>query len=247
MSELQDELSAQAERLQRAERLLGYTFKDRALLLEALTHKSYLNENATAVACNEVLELLGDAVLSLVTVDALLAQTPRAEEGELTDRRAAHVNEDALQERSDATGLAALLRTGKGALDVQASMKADLVEAVLGAVYRDGGLLAARAVAERVLGAPPKEPVVVEGAHAKRELQERLQRLFGQPPRYDTDKKDGPNHAPTFLAKVSFRGVELGVGEGPSKRAATEAAAEAALAQLGDDPALTARFQRLPR
>jgi ribonuclease-3 len=236
------EIEAERDRLGRAEKILGHAFKDRALLLEALTHRSFLNESRTQLPHNERLELLGDAVLSLATLDALFAQTPHADEGELTDRRAAHVSEDALARKSEASGLAALLRTGKGATDVQISMKADLVEAVLGAVYRDAGLDAARAVARRLLGEPPAEAVQPELPQAKRGLQERLQGLFGQPPTYETEKKDGPNHAPTFRARALFRGAELGAGEGLSKRAATEAAAEAALASLGDDASLRARF-----
>jgi ribonuclease-3 len=241
-ADLRAELRAEASRLDRAERILAHAFRRRALLLEALTHKSYLNEHATHVPCNEQVELLGDAVLSLVTLDALLGQTPGAVEGELTDRRAAHVSEAALEARGESSGLAALLRTSKGAMDVQRSMKADLIEAVLGAVYRDAGLEAARVVAARLLGEPPRVAVVSEATNAKRTLQERLQRLFGEPPAYDAAKKDGPNHAPTFEARVMFRGAELGRGEGASKRAATEAAAEHALTTLGTDEALRARF-----
>jgi ribonuclease III len=223
--------------------LLGHAFKDRSLLLRALTHRSLLNERSTSTGHNEVLELLGDAVLSLVTVEDLLLQSPDAEEGELTERRAAHVSEEALACAADRVGLASMLRTGNSILgEVPISARADLVEALLGAVYQDGGLDAARACAKRVLGEPPLEAKPI-APHMKRELQERLQRLFGEAPRYDVERGDGPGHAPTFIARAIFRGEFLGEGTGPNKRQATEAAAAAAVAGLGhDDVTLRERF-----
>lgn len=241
---LAEELLAEAGRLERAMTLLGHRFAEPALLLCALTHKSLLNEKRSAVRDNEVLELLGDAVVSLVTVEALVRESPMAGEGELTERRAAHVSEEALAARADSLGLAALMRTGKSiAGRVPLSARADLVEALLGAVYRDAGLEAARHVAERLLGPPPAE-ALAPAANAKRALQERLQGLFGEPPAYEVERGEGPNHAPTYRAVARFRGESLGEGLGGNKRAATEAAAADALERLDrDDAVLRARFE----
>ena len=129
------ELDREGSRLERAERVLGHVFRERALLLRALTHSSFTNEQHSSVGDNETLELLGDAVLSLVTTEALLRATPDAGEGELTVRRAAHVSEAALARAALAAGLPALLRTGKSVAPVvPLSTGADLVEAVLAAV-----------------------------------------------------------------------------------------------------------------
>lgn len=257
-----EELQRESARLARAEDVVGHVFVDRARLLSALTHRSFLNEQPTSVAHNEVLELLGDAVLSLVTVEELVRQTPGAEEGALTERRAAHVSAENLTRASTSSGLQALLRTGKGLRlagnrtgtdeaqgAVGDNLAADVVEAVIGAVYLDAGaaghdgLSAARRVVFRLLGAPPKDVVVV-AAHAKRVLQERLQRLFGKPPEYVVTRADGPNHAPVYDAVVAWAGHTLGKGSGKNKRAATEGAAADAVTALAavDDAALVARL-----
>ena len=137
------------QRLQRATELLGYSFRNPSLLLRALTHSSFLNENKSAGdegRDNEVLELLGDAVLSLCTMDGLVRATPEADEGELTDRRASYVSEEALAAKADTSGLTSLLRTGKSIVGkVPTSARADLVEAILGDVKPDVSALAASA------------------------------------------------------------------------------------------------------
>jgi ribonuclease-3 len=246
-----DELHAEGERLARAENVLGRAFVDRSLLLSALTHRSFLNERKSAVAHNEVLELLGDAVLSLVVVEALVHTSPGADEGSLTERRAAHVSTTNLARAATSSGLVALLRTGRSlAAGVPENAAADVVEAVLGASYEDGGLDAARALVQRLLG-PPPEVAIPTTANAKKDLQERLQGLVGHAPTYIVAHKDGPNHAPVFSAEVVIGDLVLGRGEGKNKRLATEAAAAAALDALVDvdDVTLTAQLRAsgLPR
>lgn len=242
-----DEVVAEAERLAQAEALLGYRFQDRSHLLSALTHASFRNEHPTTTPDNEVLELLGDAVLSLIVVDALVLSSPGALEGELTERRAAHVSADALARAAGGIGLDALLRTERGLAERRPqNVVADVVEAVLGAVWRDAGddgLVACRAVVWRLLG-PPPERAAEARQNPKRLLQERLQRLFGRAPDYDVERGEGPNHAPTFIARVRFHDVDLGEGRGSNKRLATEAAAAAACAALShvDDDDLRARL-----
>lgn len=237
-----EELAREAPRLERAEQVLGHAFRDRSLLLRALTHSSFTNENNSSVADNETLELLGDAVLSLATTEALLRATPEAGEGELTVRRAAHVSEAALAAAAVTAGLPALLRTGRSvATSVPASTGADLVEAVLAAVYLDAGLEQARTCARRLLGEPPRAPPP-RAANPKGLLAERLQRVLHVAPTYHVEW-NGPSHAPTFRARAVLDGHLLGEGEGPNKQAATEAAAVAALAALPlDDGELRARF-----
>lgn len=229
-----DEVAREGDRLERAEHVIGHRFQDRALLLRALTHSSFDNEQPTSVGDNERLELLGDAVLSLVTTEALLRATPAAGEGELTVRRAAHVSEAALAKAAVSSGLPALLRTGKSiAPAVPASTGADLIEAVLAAVYLDAGLEAARAAALRLLGEPPRV-APPRTANPKGMLAERLQRVLHEVPQYQVER-DGPSHAVTFRARAVLRGRLLGEGAGSSKQAATEAAAGAALATLPED------------
>lgn len=240
---LAEELQREAARLERAERLTGHVFRDRALLLRALTHRTWANESATAVAHNESLELLGDAVLSLATIEELLAHSPDADEGTLSDRRAAHVSESALARAADLAGLPELLRASRGVTrEVPVSAKADLMEALFGAVYLDAGLEAARASVQRLLG-PPPERADAPAANPKRALQERLQRVLREAPRYEIER-DGPSHAPNFRARALLRGRPFGEGCGSSKQAATEAAAHATLAVLpADDAALLALLE----
>jgi ribonuclease-3 len=240
------ELLSEVTRLDRAQVVAAHVFADRSLLLRALTHRSYLNEHTTTVGHNEVLELLGDAVVSLVVVEQLVASSPDAEEGRLTERRAAHVSTENLAKAAVRTGLGELLRTGNGLRphgQLSENLAADVVEAVLGAVFQDGGLVAARQSVQALLG-PPPVAVVVAATHAKRVLQERLQRIFGKAPEYVVTRGDGPNHAPHYKATVAFAGQSLGEGTGKNKRTATEEAAAAAVAALSsiDDPALRERL-----
>lgn len=243
-----DDVAAEGERLAKAEVVIGHRFRDRTHLLAALTHSSWTNEHPTETPDNEVLELLGDAVLSVIVVDALVQHSPGAGEGELTERRAAHVSADTLARAASAVGLDALLRTERG-LEAQRPLNvvADVVEAVLGAVWRDAGddgLTACRAVVWRLLGPPPD--VVQEGRqNPKRLLQERLQRLVGRAPEYAVERGEGPNHAPTFIATARYDGTVLGSGTGGNKRLATEAAAANACTALDDvdDATLKARLR----
>jgi ribonuclease III len=247
-----DDVVAEADRLERAEQLVGYRFRDRRHLLAALTHSSFRNERKTDTPDNERLEFVGDAVLSLVVVDELVRGSPTAGEGELTQRRAAHVSAEALSRAALALGLQTLLRTERGLQErLPRNVVADVVEAVLGAVWLDAGegaFVACQAVVGRLLGPPPThaEP---SSQHAKRVLQERLQRLFGRAPDYVVDRADGPSHAPTFTATVQFAGEVLGTAQGKNKGHATEAAAAVACAAIADvdDEALLARFPKARR
>lgn len=221
-------------RLARVEEILGHRFADRALVLRALTHRSHVHEDrgGTGVGHNERLEFLGDAVLGLVTAEALLLMSPNADEGELTRRRAAFVSEAPLAAAAEARGLGPLLRMGRGQTqeggDRLASLLADAVEALIAAVYLDAGLAKAREVVGRLLGQPPSHDVVA-AVDPKTRLQELLQAKRGLVPRYEVARVGGAEHEPRYEALVWCEEKLLGRGEGPSKKLATRAAASAAL------------------
>jgi ribonuclease-3 len=235
-----------AATLDAAQKVLGYTFRDDALLLRALTHRSFLNETQRGkpvhivTGHNERLEFLGDAVLGLIAAHALYDVSPDAEEGELTRRRAAYVSANAIAERVLPTALDDLLRVGRGVrrggLARGTNLISDAFEAIVGSVFLDGGLEAAREVVWRMLGPPPA--VAPQEDSAKTRLQERFQRLVGEVPRYDVHRAGGSDHAPTFVAVVTVFGVHFGEARGPSTKEATRLAAEHALVRcdaLDDD------------
>ena len=134
---------------------LGYTFRDRALLENALTHSSVANENRDTLGSNERLEFLGDSILGMVTADYLYKKHPDLPEGDLTRTRAALVCEESLVEVADRLDLGSYLRLGRGEATgggrTRPSIRADAVEAVLAAVYLDGGLDEARKIIQKFI------------------------------------------------------------------------------------------------
>lgn len=225
------------DRIAALEQLLGHTFRDRDLLLRALTHRSYLNEHPQDVARghNERLEFLGDAVLSLIASERLWAADTGASEGTLSRRRAAFVSEAALSAAARRQGIGAWLRMGRGqAREGGAelpSLLADTVEALLAAVYLDAGLDAARRAVSALLGEVPHE-LEAGPVDPKTQLQERLQRALGQSPCYRLARDGGPDHAPHYVATVHLGERSLGRGEGSNKKVATRAAALDALGRI---------------
>ncbi len=215
---------------------LGYRFSEPELLERALTHRSHESEYPEQPS-NERLEFLGDAVLSLVIADLLHTGWQLAE-GEMAMVRAAVVNEATLAAVARRLGIGAALRLGRGEEATggrdKASILADAMEAVLGAVYLDGGLEAAR----RLILADWYE-VVVERAAAPggRDYKTRLQEVLardGVVPEYRVDGS-GPDHERVFVAVVQVDGAELGSGSGSSKKRAQQEAARAALERLQAD------------
>lgn len=207
---------------------LGYQFKDPALLRRALTHPSMGAED------NQRLEFLGDAVLQYIMSDILYATHPKDREGQLTHLRALLVCEAALSQvaRSLHVGDALLMDKGEvltGGRD-KPSVLCDAMEAILAAVYLDGGLDAARDIILRCW--PKPEDVHRPMQDSKGALQEHLQKDGGDAPTYDIVSQDGPPHDRTFEAAVYRYGVELARGIGKTKKQAEQAAALAALEKL---------------
>jgi ribonuclease-3 len=213
---------------------IGYAFQSPALLELALTHRSVSSDNANR-ANNERLEFLGDAVLQLVVTDYLYANYPDLAEGKLAKVRAAVVSRPALADVARSMSLGhhveltvAEERTGGRDKD---SILADTVEALIGAVYLDGGLDAAGRVVLRLWGNRVDERARQPGL---KDYKTRLQEVLakdGRLPVYVTDGS-GPDHARTFVARVSVDGAYLGEGSGRSKREAEQGAAEKAIEAL---------------
>jgi ribonuclease-3 len=216
---------------------LNYRFENPSLLDEALTHKSYLNE-APDLSCrdNERLEFLGDAVLDLMISELFLSRFPEAPEGTLSKLRAKTVSEAALGQVARRLDLGAALQLGRGEELTggrdKPSLLADALEAVIAAVYLDGGLAAARHVALPAFAEVIENLSRPEAADHKTELQEICQRDFGGLPAYRVLRESGPDHDKQFDVEISIRGEVYGVGTGRSKKEAEQKAARSALEKL---------------
>ena len=226
------------ERLHELEQHLDYTFHDLRLLRAALYHSSYANEHrAQSVSSNERLEFLGDAVLGFVSADYLYRKHPDLPEGELTRIRAALVCEDSLHEVAQRLHLGDFLMLGKGEESGggrhRPSILADAVEAVLAAVYLDGGIDEARALVHRILlEKEPEQVVESRRRDCKTELQELVQRKPNQELRHELVSESGPDHAKVFTVAVMLNGQVVGLGSGHSKKEAEQSAARTALEQM---------------
>lgn len=221
--------------MDKLEEKLGYVFQNRALLENALTHSSYANENrGKGLQSNERLEFLGDSVLGMVTADYLYRAHPDLPEGDLTRTRAALVCEGSLVEVARELDLGSHLLLGKGE-DTgggreRPSIVADAVEAVIAAVYLDGGIGSARKVITRFILDAEEEKA--GSRDYKTALQELVQRESGQVLEYRLIGSTGPDHAKIFQVAVDLNGEPIGTGEGRSKKEAEQAAAKAAFVGL---------------
>ena len=218
---------------------LGLAFNSLDLLAEALTHRSFLNENRGAArAHNERLEFLGDAVLELATTHFLFVRFPDKPEGDLTAYRAALVNTTSLSESAKQLGIGEYLRLSKGeakdtgrARDV---ILADAFEAVIGAIYIDQGYAAAEAFVGKHLYGKIAE-IVEKRAYqdAKSRFQEAAQEKRGVTPSYETLSETGPDHDKKFTVAVMLGRIEVARGEGKSKQEAEQSAAQAGIDKMG--------------
>lgn len=220
----------------RLHELLGYRPADDGLLDQAFNHRSWCAEHAEDDS-NERLEFLGDSVLGFVVADLVYRREPGLDEGALTDVRKAVVNAVCLSEVALDLELGRHLRLGKGEEASggreKPSILADAMEAVLGAVYLDGGIAAASDVVDRLLGDRMRAAIDAGGRNQdhKSRLQELLASESGETARY-AFVATGPDHARQFTATVSAGDRELGVGAGRSKKQAEQQAARAALSSL---------------
>lgn len=218
---------------------LGLSFNNLDLLIEALTHRSYLNEHREYQGKhNERLEFLGDAVLELAATDFLFKKFPAKPEGELTAYRAALVNTVSLAESAQALGVNEYLLLSKGeskdtgrARDV---ILADAFEAIIGAVYLDRGFAAAEAfIAENIFNKIDKVIANRSYQDAKSRFQEIAQEKRGITPAYETLSEVGPDHNKRFTVGVFIGAEEVARGSGQSKQEAEQSAAVAGLDKMG--------------
>lgn len=211
---------------------LGVSFKDPELLELALTHRSFAYENEL-IQTNERMEFLGDAILNLCVTDLLYAKFPEYLEGDLAKLRASLVSEPALAEVASELDLGDAIKLGRGESQSggrhKPSIKADALEAVIGAVYIDGGISGVRRLVKRLFGSRIEAAVGAEiPKDAKTRLQELVTRKHGILPRYRV-VGSGPDHAKRFRAEVFVMEECCGEGEGRSKKEAEQAAAGRAL------------------
>ncbi len=220
------------------ERAIQYTIQNRQLFAQALSHRSYLQvPGSGAAASYERLEFLGDSILNLVVAEYLFHQNTSAEEGQLTKVRSRLVNRKSLSVYSRQTQLERfiLLSSNASRLGPRGLEKilADAYEAVIAAVYLDGGFEAARKLIEREMHAAMRQGTVkIEDENFKSQLLEYSQSEGFGVPRYLTIKEEGPDHDRTFTIEVYLNNEPYGVGMGKNKKDAEQAAAEKALQQL---------------
>ena len=218
--------------MKQLEKNIGYHFRDKSLLKTAVTHSSFANENRGGLAYNERLEFLGDAVLQLVTSEKLFKENPDMPEGRMSKQRAALVCEDALAGYSHEIQLGDFMLLGKGEEATggrnRPSILADAFEALIGAIFLDGGMDNAKRFVRRFLDA----------AHTslkdyKTLLQEIIQKNPGERLSYVVTGESGPDHDKVFNVEVHLNSNVIGKGTGKSKKQAEQAAAKEALALMG--------------
>jgi ribonuclease-3 len=217
-------------------RRIGHAFARRELLELAVTHRSAAPRRDGRILANERLEFLGDRVLGLVIAELLLDRHAEEDEGQLSRRLHALVRREALARVGLAIGVNQALKLSKGEVGgggrENMNLIADACEAVIGALFLDGGLLAASAFIHREW-APLIRENTEPSKDARTTLQEAVQAAGKPLPVYRTVGSEGPDHAPSFVVEVAVEGVEPVHAEGRSKQAASEAAAAAMLARLG--------------
>ena len=222
--------------LTKLEQGLGYTFTDKALLENALTHSSYANENRERhLPDNERLEFLGDSILGFVVAEYLYRNFPDKPEGELTRIRADLVCERNLAEAAATIELGSYLLLGHGEEQgggrKRDSIVSDAMESVIAASYMDGGFAAAKEIIDRLIlsDIPKGRP---RNFDYKTALQELVQRKKDQQLHYELVGESGPDHDKHFEVAVELNGRAVGRGVGSSKKRAEQAAAEAAIEAL---------------
>ena len=217
------------------EKIVGHEFASKEILEQALVHSSYINENKMdSRANNERLEFLGDAVLELITSEYIYKSFPEMSEGEMTKLRASVVCEATLSQRARELGLGNFLKMGKGEIAgggrERDSILCDIFEAIIGAMYMDGGMAPAQSF---VLGQLEADIHSMRGltwiSDCKTHLQEQLQKNSQEPIEYYVIKEEGPDHNKTFTVELAHGGKILAQGRGRNKKEAEQDAARHAI------------------
>lgn len=226
--------------MQELEQILGYVFKDKALMLRALSHTSYINEVKDIRESNERLEFLGDSVLSVIVSEYIFRNFKQLPEGELTKLRASLVCEKSLAAFARELELGKFLFLGKGEQinggRERASILADAFEALLAAMYLDGGMDVAKAHVMRFVKDEIQNHTVEEAFHDyKTLLQEIIQKNPGEELTYRLAKEEGPDHDKSFTVEVLLNSNVIGSGVGHSKKQAEQYAAKQALELMGQN------------
>lgn len=218
---------------------LGYRFKNEYLLVKALKHRSYVyaEEGSDRLESNERLEFLGDAVLELLVSEFLFRRFEDKAEGELTQMRSQLVSRTVLAQQADRLGVGTFVllspyeREANGGQ--RPSILCDTLESLIGAIYLDGGLEAARAFVQRAVLADFHQIVQQDATfNFKSKLLEYSQSMGNGPPRYWVHAEEGPDHDKLFIVEVSITGRRMGWGQGRSKKEAQQRAAKDALESL---------------
>ncbi len=216
------------------EKKIGYYFGEQSLLDEALTHSSYANEHGQSrLSCNERLEFLGDSVLSIIVTEYLFLKSPKMPEGELTKRRASLVCEEALASFAREIDLGSSIKLGRGEIKnggaSRDSTLSDCFEALIAAIFLDGGMEPARYFVMRFVNEHDSE----ELRDFKTELQEIIQKNPEERVRYVVVDEQGPDHSKTFTVEVHLNSNVIGSGTGHSKKEAEQNASREALDLMG--------------
>jgi len=231
---------ARREQIAILENRIGYTFKKKYVINRALTHSSYANQYGLPyIEHNERLEFLGDSVLSLVVSEFIFKKFRNKPEGKLTKIRAAIVCESSLYKKAKQINLGEFILMGKGEEITggreRVSILADAYEALIAAIYIDGGIESARNfIISNICNSIKDDMAGTEDRDYKSRLQEYVQREQGTNIKYEIEGEEGPAHNKIFYAKVTLNDKSAGRGSGRSKKEAEQEAAKSALAFLGD-------------
>lgn len=201
---------------------LGYKFKEKNLLVLAFTHRSFINECRSVDQHNERLEFLGDSVLGLLVSDYLYRHLPTTPEGELSTLRSRLVEATSCMQYVQALGVTQYMLLGKGELmndgRGRESLQADLFEAIVGAIYIDGGFEEAKRFLFKHFSSHIEEILKTPTQNYKAQLQDYCQKHYQKPPVYQVVQETGPDHSKLFTIHVFVNDEEMGTGEGNSKK-----------------------------
>ena len=225
------------QKFAKLEKLVGFNIKNRSYFVQALMHRSFLEQNTEFKVSNERLEFLGDSVLSLSVAEYLFENFPEKDEGFLTKVRAKLVNRIALADAGEEINLLDFILVSKNLSNNfkngSRTVTADALEALIGAIYLDNGLSGAKEFIERVIIDPnSKDDEYLVDENFKSQLLEYAQANHMDNPLYSIVKEEGPQHNRVFTMRVTISGVEYGIGKGKNKKSAEQSAAHAGLQKI---------------